>query len=97
MASALAPNVVRIGPYRDVYEGREAYVAFLAEVVPTLRDYEMSIHRITSAGTSIIAELSETVTDGEGRRLRTDEALLFELDGNLITRVSVYTQKSYRV
>ena len=35
-AATLAPDVVRIGPFGDVYRPRGPYVQFLAELMPTL-------------------------------------------------------------
>jgi hypothetical protein len=45
------------------------------------------------AGTTVVVELNETVDDG-GRRLRTDEAVVFDVTDDLITRVAVYLQRS---
>ena len=43
----------------------------------------------------MIVELDETVDDDDDR-LRTDEAVVFDVVDGLITRVAVYLQTSYR-
>jgi limonene-1,2-epoxide hydrolase len=92
----VADDVVRIGPYDDVYRGRDAYVGFLAATFETLRDYELDIERVIEAGRTVLVELAETVADGDGR-LRTAEAILFDLDRNdRIARIAVYLQASSR-
>ncbi len=91
----LAENVLRIGPYGDVVEGSTAYRNFLAEIVPQLKDYELRIERVAAVDAMVWVRLSETITDDSGRRLRTEEALLFDLDEQgKIARVEVYTQTS---
>ena len=84
-------DVVRIGPYLDRYEGREAYVAFIADTMPRLRDYKMEVTRVTYAGDRLaFAELSETVAG-----VRTAEALVFELDGDgRIAHIEVFIQSN---
>jgi SnoaL-like domain len=82
----------RVGPYGDVYSSKADYVAFLAELLPTLPGYEMHVTRITYADSLAFAELSETV-EVDGARLRTPECLTFELTGDgRIRRVEVFTQ-----
>lgn len=85
LRACLADDVVRIGPFNDEYRGRDAYVAFLADLMPTLPGYSMAISRVTYASNIAVAELSETVGG-----IRTDEALVFELSGGQITRVDVF-------
>ena len=89
----IADDIVRVGPYGDRYAGRDDYVAFLADLMPTLPGYEMEITRVTYAGDRIaFAELAETV-DVDGAPLRTPECLTFELaDDGRIRRVEVFTQ-----
>jgi limonene-1,2-epoxide hydrolase len=95
VAASLAPDVERIGPYRDVYNGRDVYTAFLRDTIESLRGYELRVARVLEAGTTVIVELTETVDD-KGGRLRTDEAVVFDVDptSRLITRVAVYLQTS---
>jgi ketosteroid isomerase-like protein len=96
VAATLAPDVERIGPYRDVYQGREAYAGFLAETISKLEGYELVVDRIVTDGTTVVVELSETVDDSDAR-LRTQEAVVFDVDAGGITRVAVYLQTSERI
>ena len=93
LRECVAEDVVRIGPYLDRYEGRDAYAAFIADTMPKLRGYEMEVTRLTYAGDSLaFAELSETV---EG--IRTPETLVFELDRDgRIARIEVFIQSEPR-
>ena len=101
LEATLADDVFRIGPYRDVVEGRRAYRAFLERVVSQLEGYVLKVERIdridpaSNPGRSLWVRLNETVRDESGGRLRTEEALEFGLDSEgKIARVAVYTQKS---
>lgn len=97
LAATLAPDVVRNGPYRDDFHGRDDYVAFLRRVFDWMRDYELLVARVWGGDDGrVCAELSETVTL-DGKRLRTDEAILFDvdLDAHHITRVQVFLQQGY--
>jgi hypothetical protein len=92
MGACVSDDVHRVGPYGDVYDGKRAYVAFLADQLPQLPGYRMDVDRVVYAGRTAVAELSETI-DLDGRPLRTPEALVFDLDDEgLIAQVSVYTQ-----
>ncbi|HEX6311362.1 MAG TPA: nuclear transport factor 2 family protein [Acidimicrobiia bacterium] len=93
LRECVTDDVVRVGPYGDRYEGRDAYVAFLAATMPSLRGYEMVVDRVTYTGEGrAFAELSETV-EIDGRPVRTPEVLVFDLapDGR-ITHVEIYIQ-----
>ena len=85
LRSLLHDDVVRVGPFQDEYRGRDDYVAFLTGLMPTLPDYSMEISRVTYAGTVAIAELAENVAGTS-----TDEALVFELDGDRIARIDIF-------
>ena len=93
LRGCVAEDVVRVGPYMDRYEGREAYVAFIADTMPKLEGYEMRVDRVTYASDTLaFAELSETV-DIDGKSVRTPEALVFELDGDgRIAHIEVFIQ-----
>jgi ketosteroid isomerase-like protein len=93
LRECVAEDVVRIGPYGDRYEGRDAYVAFIADTMPRLQGYEMRVDRVTYAGDALaFAELSETV-EMEGKAVRTPEALVFELDRDgRITHIEIFIQ-----
>src|SRR5262245_21454426 len=90
LAACLTPDVERIGPYGDVYRGREPYVKFLAEILSSLSGYQLEVSRLIATQDTVVAELSETVDLPDGRR-RTDEAVVFDLspDG-LIRHVGVF-------
>jgi ketosteroid isomerase-like protein len=95
LRACLAPDVERRGPYNDDYRGREEYAQFLASTVSALDGYELLVDRIVANGTTTLVELSETVDDRDGRRLRTYEAVVFDLDADgLIARVAVYLRAS---
>ncbi|HEX2384744.1 MAG TPA: nuclear transport factor 2 family protein [Acidimicrobiales bacterium] len=88
----LREDVVRNGPFRDEYRGRDDYVAFLAELMPTLPGYSMDVTRVTYSddGRLAFAELAETVDVG-GSPLRTEESLVFELDADeRIEHIDIY-------
>lgn len=94
LAACVTDDVVRTGPYNDVVEGRDAYVAFLARTLASLRGYELRVARLIDAGDTVVAELSETVDGPRGRR-RADEAIVFDLASNgLIRRVGVFLRRS---
>ena len=97
LADCLAEDVRRTGPYRDVVLGREAYVAFLARVLPGLRNYALEISRVrwlTDGGA--LVELSEHL-DLDGVQSEFPEALIFDFDAaHRIRRVDVYLMQEPR-
>ncbi len=95
LANTLAPGVHRVGPYRDVCDGRDVYAAFLETTITGLAGYDLAVARITANGGTVAVELSETVDDGDSR-LRTDEVVIFDVADGLIARVAVYLQTSER-
>ena len=96
LAAAVTDDIVRIGPFGDVYTGRDAYVGFLSALMPTLPGYSMDIARVTYVDNRAraVAELSETV-EIDGSPLVTPEVLLFDLtaDGR-IERVEIFTRRA---
>lgn len=92
LRDCVTDDVVRVGPFGDTYTGREAYVAFLSGLMPTLVDYSMDVHRVVDAGRVATAELTEAMT-WDGERVVTHEALLFDVtEDNRIRRVTIYIQ-----
>ncbi len=85
LRATLRDDVVRVGPYNDEYRGSDAYVGFLSSLMPTLPGYSMDVHRVTYADGIAFAELAETVGS-----LVTEEGIVFELDGEKISRVDVF-------
>lgn len=93
MAACLTPDVVRIGPFGDTYAPRDRYVAFLADLMPQLRNYSMKVARVIYGDGVAVAELSETL-DVDGAPLETPEALVFDLDdAGRISRIAIYIQR----
>jgi hypothetical protein len=95
LRSTLAPDVHRIGPYNDVYDGADAYASFLRATITELSGYELVVDRMTAADGVVAVELSETVDDRDAR-LHTDETVVFDVGAGLITRVAVYLRTSVR-
>jgi ketosteroid isomerase-like protein len=94
LAACLAPDVERIGPFGDVYRGREPYVSFLADTLRALKGYELAVERLIVASDAVVAELHETMDTPDGRR-RTHEAVVFDTtETHLITRVAVYLRRA---
>jgi SnoaL-like polyketide cyclase. len=94
LRATLASDVVRRGPFNDDFHSRDEYVAFLARTFAWMQDYTLDVARVWGTDERVCAELAETVTL-DGRRLRTDEAIVFEITGPTITRVSVFLRQSY--
>lgn len=93
VASCLAEDVVRIGPFGDTYSGRRTYLDFLSGLMPTLQEYSMRVDRLETEGRLAVVELTETMSI-EGRTVATPEALLFDLDARgLIGRIGIYIQR----
>ena len=95
VAATLASHVVRLGPYQDDIRGRDEYIAFLRATFEWMQDYEMEIARVWGDDTRVCAELAETVTL-DSTRLRTEEAIVFELADGCVTQVAVYLRRSTR-
>ena len=95
LRASVTPDVVRTGPFGDVYSGRDDYVHFLAELMPALPGYSMDIARVTYVddGRRAFAELAETVTIN-GAPTVTPEVLTFAIDDDgLISQVTIYTRR----
>ena len=94
LAGCLSDDVHRTGPYLDVVRGKQAYVEFLAGVVPSLPNYELRVSRIRELeGGSALVELSE-ILDVDGVRTEFPEALVFDFapDGR-IQRVDIFIKQ----
>src|SRR5437764_14138948 len=92
-ADCLADDVVRIGPFNDVRTPKETYVTFLRELMPTLPNYAVELHRTTYAGKVAVAELSETM-DIAGQSTTIGEALVLDLDDDgRIKRIDIFIKQ----
>lgn len=93
VAECVADDIVRVGPYGDRYDGRDDYLAFIADTMPKLKGYAMKVHRVTYANNGLaFVELSETV-ELEGKPMVTPEVLVFGFNAHRrIVRVDVFIQ-----
>lgn len=93
VGSCLSRDVVRVGPFGDTYSGKDSYLRFLSELMPTLQEYSMRVDRVSANDGCVLVELTETMRI-EGRSRATPEALVFDLgqDG-LISHISIYIQR----
>jgi ketosteroid isomerase-like protein len=89
----IADDIIRVGPYGDRYEGRDDYLAFIADLMPKLKGYAMKLDRVTYASDALaFVELRETV-EVDGKPMLTPEVLVFELAGDgRIARVDIFIQ-----
>ena len=94
VSECVADDVVRIGPYGDRYEGRDEYMAFIADTMPKLKGYVMELHRVTYVNRGLaFAELTETV-EFDGKPMLTREVLVFELGADRrIARADIFIQQ----
>jgi ketosteroid isomerase-like protein len=96
VASCITDGIHRVGPFGDVYTGRDSYVEFLRDTMPSLMGYRMDIDRVTHTADEAVTvvELRETV-DLDGTPVVTRECIVCEVDGSgLICQVSIYIQRS---
>jgi ketosteroid isomerase-like protein len=99
LAETLAPDVERMGPYRDFVRGRTEYAEFLQSTIASLSGYELVVTGVIADGARVAVELHETVDDnddGGDARLRTEETVVFDVRDGLIARIAVYLQTSER-
>jgi hypothetical protein len=96
LRASVRDDIVREGPFGDVYSGVDAYVDFLSALMPKLVGYAMDVARVTYVddGRRAYAELSETV-ELDGTPTVTPEVLVFDLDADgLIAHVAIYTRRA---
>jgi limonene-1,2-epoxide hydrolase len=87
-------DLIREGPFCDVVEGKERYVAFLRGILTSLQGYRVDVHRVShvSERTSFV-ELTETF-DVDGTSTSYPQCILFEQgDDGLISYVSVFIKQ----
>jgi ketosteroid isomerase-like protein len=91
----LTEDVHRVGPFKDAYAGRDSYLEFLRQLMPTLKGYRMDVERVITGqeGRCAVAELTETV-ELDGQVVVTPESLVFDLaEDDRIVRIRIYIQQ----
>jgi limonene-1,2-epoxide hydrolase len=63
LAATIADQgLVRDGPFHDVVEGKEPYLAFLRSVMTSLAGYQLTVQRVSHVSDHVsYVELTETV------------------------------------
>jgi SnoaL-like domain len=94
MAECLHPDVIRVGPFGDTYTPRRPYVEYLASLLPTLINYDLTIARTVTRDSVVMVQLAETM-ELHGSMDVTQEVLVFDADATgLITRIDIFIQRS---
>jgi hypothetical protein len=93
-ATVANEGLIREGPFCDVVEGREPYIAFLRGVFSRLEGYQLKVQRVSHvSGRLSYVELTETF-EINGVPTEYPECLLFEKnDDGLISHVSVFMKR----
>ncbi len=92
LAATIADKeLVREGPFCDVVEGKDHYVAYLRKVLTNLPGHRLEVQRISHVDTRLsYVELTETF-EIDGVPGACPECILFEQgDDGLISHVSVF-------
>jgi len=92
LATTIADDgLVREGPFCDVVEGKEHYVAYLRKVLTQLKGHRLEVQRVSHVDTRVsYVELTESF-EIDGAPAEWPECILFEQrDDGLISRVSVF-------
>lgn len=95
LAATVADHgLVREGPFCDVVEGKEPYIAFLRGVFSKFEGYQLHVHRISHVSERLsYVELTETFHI-DGVPTEYPECLVFEQNADgLISRVSVFIKR----
>ena len=91
--ACVAPDVVRLGPYGDDFEGRGPYLTFLQRTMPSLPGYRLDIDAVTEVGGGrVFVELRETV-ELDGVPLLTHECLVLDVADDRVARVAIYIRQ----
>jgi hypothetical protein len=92
LATTIADEgLVREGPFCDVVEGKEHYVAYLRKVLTQLEGHRVEVQRVSHVDSRLsYVELTEAFKI-DGTAAKWPECILFEQrDDGLISRVSVF-------
>jgi hypothetical protein len=95
LAATIADQgLTREGPFCDVVEGKEPYVAFLRGVMTSLEGYQLQVRRVSHVSDRVsYVELNETL-EVDGVPTEYPECILFERnDDGLIRHVSVFIKQ----
>jgi SnoaL-like domain len=94
LATCLADDVHRVGPYGDVVRGKREYVEYLSRVIPKLANYDLRVARVRALDArAAVAELCE-IADLNGVRTEFPEVILFELDAaGAIAGIDIYLKQ----
>jgi SnoaL-like domain len=93
-ATVADEGLIREGPFCDVVEGKEPYVAFLRDVFSRLEGYRLTVQRVSHVSDRLsYVELTETFKIN-GVPTEYPECLLFEQnEDSLIWHVSVFMKR----
>jgi SnoaL-like domain len=95
LAATIADEgLTRDGPFCDRVEGKQRYVDFLSGLIPSLKDYQLKVQRVSHASDRVsYVELSETF-EVDGVLTEYPECILFERNNDgLISHVSVFIKQ----
>ena len=95
LAATIADEgLTREGPFCDRIEGKHRYVAFLCNVITSLKGYRLNVQRVSHVSDRVsYVELSETF-EVDGVLAEYPECILFERnDDGLISHVSVFIKQ----
>ena len=84
-------SLTREGPFCDLVEGKQHYVAYLRKVITNLEGHRLEVQRVSHVNSRLsYAELTETF-EIDGAPASSPECILFEQgEDGLISRVSVF-------
>jgi SnoaL-like domain len=92
LATTIADDgLTREGPFCDLVEGKNHYVAYLRKVLTTLKGHQLEVTRVSHVNNRVsFVELTESF-EIDGTPAAWPECLLFEQnDDGLISHVSVF-------
>ena len=97
LATTIADNgLIREGPFCDVVEGKDHYIAYLRKVRAALKGHRLDVSRVSRVDSRVsFVELTETF-EIDGAPAAWPECLLFEQNADgLISHVSVFFKQRH--